>query len=616
MSSQTINYTKIIILIVIVGGFIAGLFLLKNTLNKSCSYGEVYDNKLGCIKDCSPFPNMRYDSEKKDCVPNCLENQVFCGTTCINNNQKCLGPNIICDNNDNIDFCGQNCYDKNKQQCIGDKIYDNNKVCNSFSDPPILCKDNEQCSQDNTQCITCDQPLCKGDICCKKGEHCNKDGICTPCTDNETPCGSTCCGSGYKCDGKGNCVRCDHDLCGSKCCDNVSGCINNTECCDPTKIYKINDTLSGCCKEGLSDDGKCCSLDNQTLVNGKCMIKCGDQIFCDPGTQFCGETIGDKNKFYCATRGCEWDSLTYNPPNLSDPNNPANSIPVFYGNNNKLYISQQAFPLSRSVYDTESVNSIKPCQNNDCIGRLVENGLQNVQFDTIRKTCNGDFVPSILPTSISSCPLSPSQCCKDSLNNFTGQVCKDGQSCYYKDGVNFCTSCVDTNCNGYGKCSMTVENKCECDHGYDPSNNCSKCLSGQQIKTVNGYNYCVNSTYIQTWTNDGYTSSWFVLSTNARRYIISAEGSDSAFNFTNSLIDDNIKYIIFEPTGNPDILSNIRSIDIRGFNNNSSYYSFKSTSIMTKDQYYEFLTGRQNSYYVDIIMEQYSPKININVYFS
>jgi hypothetical protein len=53
MSSQPINYTKIIILIVIVGGFIAGLVLLKNTLNKSCSSGEVYDNKLGCIKDCS-----------------------------------------------------------------------------------------------------------------------------------------------------------------------------------------------------------------------------------------------------------------------------------------------------------------------------------------------------------------------------------------------------------------------------------------------------------------------------------------------------------------------------------------------------------------------------------
>ena len=36
-----INYGKIIILIVIVGGFIAGLVLLRNTLNKNCSSGEV-----------------------------------------------------------------------------------------------------------------------------------------------------------------------------------------------------------------------------------------------------------------------------------------------------------------------------------------------------------------------------------------------------------------------------------------------------------------------------------------------------------------------------------------------------------------------------------------------
>ena len=612
MSSQPINYTKIIILIVIVGGFITGLFLLKNTLNKSCSSGEVYDNKLGCIKDCSPFPNMRYDSEKKDCVPNCLENQVFCGTTCINNNQKCLGSNIICDNNDNIDLCGQNCYDINNYQCIGDKIYDNNKVCNSFSDPPILCKDNEQCSQDNTHCITCDQPLCKGDICCKNGEHCNKDGICTACTDNETPCGSTCCASGYKCDGKGNCVRCDHHLCGSKCCDNVSGCFNNKECCDdPAKIYKINDTLSACCNEDLSHDGKCCSLDNQILVNGKCMIKCGDQIFCDPHTQFCGETIGDKNKFYCATRGCEWNSLTYNPANFPDPNNPDNSIPVFYGNNNKLYISQQGFPLSRSVYDAQSSNSKKDCQNNDCIGRLVENGLQNVQFDTIRKTCNGDFAPSILPTSISSCPLSPSQCCKDSLNNFTGQVCKDGQSCYYKDGVNFCTSCVDANCNGHGKCSMTVEDQCECDHGYDPSNNCSKCLSGRQIKTVNGYNYCVNN-IIQDWNYTfQYDNNWAVLTTDNRRYITGSDDRSYIFNFSHNLIDDNIKTIIFEPTGDTDL---IRRIDIRRFPGDGLVHSFSSIFSINQEEYTQLMSNGFNYYlYVDL---KSRGSIKINVYFS
>ena len=609
-------------IVVIVGGLITGLVLLKNTLNKSCSSGEVYDNKLGCIKDCSPLPNMRYDSQKKDCVPNCLDGQIFCGTTCIYNNQKCLDNDIICDNNDNVLLCGKTCYDNTKQKCIADVVYDNNKVCNSSSDTPVLCKDNEQCSQDNTKCISCGTTLCKGDICCNSGEYCDKDGVCKSCTTDQTSCGSTCCDSGYKCDGKGKCVKCDHDLCGSNCCDDdVIGCINKTDCCDPKKIYKINDTLDGCCNEELTTaDKKCCSINGQKLINGKCMIKCGDgdnEIYCDPDTQLCGETIGDKNKFYCATNGCAWGPLTYNPPDFPDPTNISNSIPVFYGNN-KLYISQQGFPLSRSVYDAQT--SKIDCQNNDCIERLVENGLQNVKFDPTtdptKKTCNGDFDPSkVLPKSILSCPLkNDQQCCKDSSGNFTGQVCQNGQSCINNNGVYFCTSCADTDCNQHGKCSMTVEDQCECIDGYDPdpSINCSKCLSGRQSKIVNRYTYCVNNiiqAFNYKWSA---RTSWAILTTDNIKYITPVDDRSYTFKFDQSLIYDNITTIIFEPTGNTDL---IKSIDIRGFNDKSPYYSFSSLSVMTKDEYTKILNGPNSAYYLSVSMSG-EGSIKINVYFS
>jgi hypothetical protein len=60
-------------IIVIVVGFITGLVLLKNALNKSCSYGEVYDNKLGCIKDCSPGRQPKIVNGYTYCVSNIIQ---------------------------------------------------------------------------------------------------------------------------------------------------------------------------------------------------------------------------------------------------------------------------------------------------------------------------------------------------------------------------------------------------------------------------------------------------------------------------------------------------------------------------------------------------------------
>jgi hypothetical protein len=456
-----IDITKIIILVIIIIGFITAILLLRNSINKNCTSGDIYDDKLKkCRIDCSGLTNMSYNSSQDKCVPNCLDGQVFCGTTCIDNNQKCLGPNqdIIC--NLNEDLCGQGCYNKDTQYCIDNTVYDKKKVCNYDPDNSknnIICKKDEQCSQDNTKCIQCNKALCK-DTCCKDGEYCNNDGTCATCQKEQIVCGSFCCDKGYKCSKDSSCIRCENELCnGSDCCVNGQICTDGG-CCNKNNVYKIGDK-SYCCKDDLSSDGKCCEALNYVLNknNGKCMIACSDnKTFCDPSTQFCATSVGKAT--YCSTIGCDWGSLTYNPSNLPNPNNKDSSIPLFSNDKgDKFYITKQPFLLHRQVYD--SGNS--KCTSDDCKGRLIEDGIENIIFGE-KQTCNGDFSDINLPDSLNSCPLSnPSQCCTDSSNKFTGQVCLDGQSC-----INgFCTSCVDSECNG-NKCSTTIPDSCDCTNGF------------------------------------------------------------------------------------------------------------------------------------------------------
>jgi len=463
-----IDITKIIILVIIIIGFITAILLLRNSINKNCTSGDIYDDKLKkCRIDCSGLTNMSYNSSQDKCVPNCLDGQVFCGATCINNNQKCLGPNqdIIC--NLNEDLCGQVCYNKDTQYCIDDTVYDKQKVCKYDPDNSknnIICKKDEQCSQDNTKCIQCDKALCK-DICCKTGEYCNNDGTCATCQKDQIVCGAFCCDKGYKCDGK-ECVKCDADLCNNKCCDNDQKCTDDG-CCNNDNVFIDSEQKKRCCKNPLCG-GKCCDS-NLECNGGECSIHCGDSLFCNPDTQVCDKSILDKTKYYCRTRGCEWSALTYSPINFSTKN-PDVSLPTFT-DGNKYYITQQPDKtLIRNVFNTQT--SKINCGDSDCTGRLQENGILETSFDSINKTCNGTYNSSILPRSLNNCPASnPLQCCTDSSTIFTGQVCLDGQSC-----INgFCTSCVDSECNG-NKCSKTISDSCDCTNGFS-GKYCDKCDS-------------------------------------------------------------------------------------------------------------------------------------------
>jgi hypothetical protein len=90
-----------------------------------------------------------------------------------------------------------------------------------------------------------------------------------------------------------------------------------------------------------------------------------------------------------------------------------------------------------------------------------------------------------------------------------------------------------------------------CDHGHDPQSQCQNCLPGLTVKTINGYNYCVNGV-IQTFNYwlEGNSSQWAVLTTNNNVYINGGHDSQNMIvSFNSKLLTDNIKKIIFEPTG-------------------------------------------------------------------
>ena len=342
-----------------------------------------------CITNCSTTQNTHYDSDTDKCVSNCTAEQISCGDVCISNVQKCCSDGTAC--NQNEDSCSGICYNTTTQQCINNTIYDNSKVCNSTTNPPVICITNQQCNNENTACISCPdgQSFCKeSNTCCDRGYFCENGG-CTKCKLGEsTTCGNTCCKSTEKC-GKDKlnnsvCITCDHDLCpnGQTCCQVGQTCMPNGGCCDTNNVYNGG---KQCCenKDGLCG-GNCCGS-SEICHNDKCTIACGD-TFCDPDLQECIQNP-TTNKFYCNTRGCEWDSINYDPINMitskqGEPVTYIKTCKISGGtNSDKFYVSQPVDTslLSRIVFDHQTSTKIN-CNTNDCIGRLTEEGIDTISF--------------------------------------------------------------------------------------------------------------------------------------------------------------------------------------------------------------------------------------------
>lgn len=426
-----INYGKIIILVIIVGGFIACLVLLRNTLNKNCSSGEVYDNKLGCIKDCSSIPNTHFSTETKNCVSNCSSDEKDCGGICYSadRNQQCLtdenGNSYVCKLNQTL--CGGICMN-NDQSCVGGKIYDSSQVCDSNPDKPIICDNvSTQCDKVNKVCVKCEKGrvLCNG-VCCSEKNFCNSDGTCVACDPTTTTvCGKHCCTIGSLCSSdKSKCITCSTSLCNDKCLDSNQVCTNDGPC-DPLNVYKQGD-ITHCCEKSACK-GVCCDT-NQSCQDDKCMDICGSS-FCDPETQKC---VVVDNKSYCINKGCEWDEIIYDPQSIKyGTKGQQLEICGLLTNGVPTYWATKHQNITRTAKDIQASSSKAQCNTNDCIYRTAEKGLNTVEFDTVSKTCNSLFnCSTLLPDTLTTCPLDNTKsCCTDATGTFTGQVCPGNEVC-------------------------------------------------------------------------------------------------------------------------------------------------------------------------------------------
>jgi len=481
-----IDATRVIILIIVVAGFITAFVLLKDKLNKSCTTGDIYDEKLQmCIKDCSKIPYMKYSSTKKDCVPNCLDGQQLCGDKgCVSNNMQCIDNSYICKSNE--EGCGGLCMNPSTQQCINDKIYNNDKVCDSSK--AIICGKNQHCNFSKDKCIDCpeDQVVCGvNNTCCAAGEYCTTDGKCSKCDPKDKiTCGNTCCNKDKQhCSIDNKCVDCTQALCqGKTCCKKDETCMPDASCCPSDRSYDNN---TKCCNSRLCGD-KCCG-NNQECVNGKCMTKCGNS-YCDDNTQTCDSTIYKGQKVYvCKTKDCTFDSLNYTPMNI---NSKVKDDPVKVcqrdGDPPTYYASKQVdmSSLYRIAKDHEHLTEDAKkrgiqCHAQDCFFRLAEYGSDTYEYNEDTKECIATFDCNIeLKDKLTECPFNDvNQCCQDK-NGFTGQVCKDGQIC--DNGV--CS--YGFSCTREGKCVINMDPKSH-NHIYKTKAECENTCAIEKL-TSNG----------------------------------------------------------------------------------------------------------------------------------
>jgi len=465
-----IDVGKIVLLALILVGFFGLMYMLKTKLNKNCTDGDVYDDKLGkCIKDCSVIPGTRYDSDKDQCIQNCPGNTTLCGTNCFDDTlQTCFNSNFVCNIGQQLcpaDGSGTSpvCYNPDNEQCIGGVVYTNAKACSAT----LGCGPDTQCSNDNTQCISCPDTsgYCKGsNTCCPAGHVCSSDGkTCTICAGGTQSCGNACYTSATQicCPDNKTICNSNQTCCSGNCCDAGTTCVNGA-CCTNQNVYTINGQKT-CCPVSLCDDGSCCTgQDNQgnkrQCHNGKCMIQCmndpSQSLFCDPSNNDLCIDATDNNgnlRVYCGHDGCGFGDLSYNPT-LVDKSN--KSIPAFISGTGKLYISNPlgVQGLNRDVSSNMPKTS---CTVNDCTGRLQEHGLESETVNLTNGVCKGSFDPSIInptPQNPTICPFSDtSRCCTDVNNQLTGQVCNVGKTCHHDNCYDKLYKCkTDGTCVMYG----------------------------------------------------------------------------------------------------------------------------------------------------------------------
>lgn len=384
------NLPKILMLLIIVIGFVTSVYFATKILEKQCSVGYIYDDKLKkcriqCDDDKTYYPDL---DECRQCPPGRQYVDGDCLLPCSDVNNK---------------RCGEKCYDPNVQGCVDGQLCAINKVC-PHRDPPTN--------------------LYTGVV-----------GV-TGSTGPTGPTGPVCCGDGLYCKDNSYCSRCPSGTeCGAGCCPTGTTCVNGA-CCKDAITCKLPDGSTTCCHTECCN-GICCNPD-QSCQDGECKTTCGD-TFCKLNEQ-CFQYTDSNGKIsydcYNKQNNCSWGDLTYVPQMIEDDTSKQFAV-CKTNTNNRLAVCNNAYGGDTPYSRTSNVVGNGNCGASDCKFKINQNDLYYVAYDQNSQNCEGEFdCKKKLPSCDSDqdkCPLSnnsKASCCKDGNGNYTGIVCPDGQTCY------------------------------------------------------------------------------------------------------------------------------------------------------------------------------------------
>ena len=452
MTEQTQSYiVKIIILLIIMGSFAAIIYAISIAFATKCSgTNQTYDEvQKKCITICDT--DEINDPKTGECKKNCNGKVLDDDHEIING--KCLSK---C--KDTLIRCGFECIDNVVRVCDNQ-----NSVCNA----------NQLCAPDG--------------VCCKPNEHC--------VTDNVT--GTTKCG------------ECPHIICNGECClDDTYVCAAN-KCCKKENVSKDKNGIDVCCEQTPCTDSNgnniCCDAGaGEICKNGKCIIGCPNpaemslyacngtpipypnnvNIACDPTQELCLHNC-DTNKFSCVSKNDCWKNTTYTPPLLNNGSNnilldnlSVNVCSENIDGTGNLWIKNPGKNLYNTIRVESNLGSTQNCGQQSCLDKISQDSSTIVNF---QKPSKADVTtnPGLCESSISCSQnlLNQTQvntlcntldknsedygrCCKDTSGNFTGQICRPGESCINGVCYNKSTYC------GVGGTFDYINKICKCEPNF------------------------------------------------------------------------------------------------------------------------------------------------------
>ncbi len=451
-----LNITQIISLLIILASFGGLIYLLISRLGTTCSSDYTYSNTL---KKCVPVCDIDEinDPQTGECKKNCNgkvlddDHEIISGK-CV---EKCKAP---------LQRCGFECVDG---------LY---RVCDKTGG---VCNSNQLCNPNG--------------VCCKPNEHCVTDGV----------------------TGEKKCGECPHQICNGVCClDDTYTCAGEI-CCKRENVAKDSQGNTVCCAQTpcIDEEGNkiCCDKGaGEICKNGKCVIGCPNpsemnlytcngvpvvypdnvDIACDPAQEMCLHNC-DTNEFSCVPKNTCWKNTTYTPPLLNNGSNNillgTNSINVCSENldgTGNLWIKNPGKTLYNTVKVESNLGSTQNCGEQSCINKIAQDSTTITNFQTPSKvdvTTNPGLCQSSIScaqnllnqsqlnevcSNIDTDPEQYGRCCKDNSGNYTGQVCRPGESCINGVCQNKSTYC------GIGGTFDYINKTCNCVSSDFAGNQC------------------------------------------------------------------------------------------------------------------------------------------------